>query len=283
MKTGKILGAIFLAIFLTASVTATYISLSTQISTENLILSNETEVAIKLTNGGDEIAYDVKVSLVLSEEFSSDVLFAGNLAPNAPYEGNIAVGIPENSLPGEYALGVFTDYKDANGYGFSSVSPTSLFIKERTISKIFGTMDKIEIAGEETKEMKLKIRNTDTKQQTVKIKLFLPRELKADLDETEIALNSKEEKEQTFKISSFGALPGSTYVVFAALEYDENSVHYSSLSSGVVKVVEKKESGFELPNMSIWIPAVVLVVLIIIFILYQFIGKNGKNEEREED
>lgn len=270
----------FLAIISLAN--ASFISLSTQILTENLIQGNETSIIVKITNFGDETAYDVRISLMHIDGFNSDALFLGNLAQNVPYNGNINLRIQNTVLPGEYPLILLTEYKDANGYGFSSISGTSIFLRERAISKIFGVLEKIEISTDEEKELKLKIRNTDTKGHNIKVRLFLPKELKSNAEEAEIFINTKEEKEYSFRISSFGALPGSTYVVFAAIEY-EDSMHFSSLSSGVVKVVEKKETNFELPEIPkvsnfISVPETILVILIIIFVLYQFKRENGKKK-----
>ncbi|MEM2918386.1 MAG: hypothetical protein QXY62_02675 [Candidatus Altiarchaeota archaeon] len=278
----KIFILILSSLVITFSANASFISLSTQILTENLVHGNETDISVKITNFGDETAYDVIISLMQIDGFNSDAFFLGDLAPNVPYNGNINLRIQNAVLPGEYPIILLTEYKDANGYGFSSVSGTSLFLRERAISKIFSMIEKIEISLDEEKELKLKIRNTDARGHNTKVRLFLPKELKADVEEAEIFINPKEEKEQTFKISSFGALPGSTYVVFAAVEY-EDSMHFSSLSSGVVKVVEKKEKDFEfleIPKISnfISIPGAILVILIALFVLYQFKKENGKKK-----
>jgi hypothetical protein len=275
--------SLFLLISLLTSVSATYISLSTELTTETLVQDNETQVKVKLTNIGDETAYDVHISLLFpsEESFQSTFLSPGELVPNSPYKGNITINInhPEVVKPGKYSFALLTDYKDANGYGFSSVSPTSLFIKERTLSQVFALMKKVKIPSEGGKEgepLTLKIRNLDSHPHSLKINLFLPRELKAaDTMEKTLDIGPKSEREVTFKISSFGALPGSNYAIFATIEYEdtESGLHYSSIATGVVEIVEKQEVFPSLPNLSTWIPILGFIILIIIFIVYQLKGR----------
>ena len=95
--------------------------------------------------------------------------------------------------------------------------------------------------------------------------MFLPRELVCTSNEKILDLLAKEEKEITFDVSSFGALPGSTYPLFVSLDYEENNLHYSSLTRGTVSIVEKKEA-FTLPE---WFPLAALAILILIVVVYQ--------------
>lgn len=304
-------GRFFLGIFLlflilisSLTVFGRYISLSTQASTEKIVYGNETQLNVKLINSGDESAYDVQVSLILPEGFEANSLFFRELMPNSPYEGTIKIKINENLTPGEYPIGILTDYKDANGYPFSSISSVTLFFKKQTSSQVFGILQKIKISSAEgEKELMLKIRNLDSKQHSLKIKLFLPRELKSDITTEKIMeINSKEEKEIKFKISNFGALPGSTYIIFATLEYDdkddkEKLLHFSSIILGIVEIVEEREEERKddkkfqltlptlpsLQNMSsTWIPLAALILLILIFILYQFKAKQESKKKKRK-
>jgi len=256
-----------LLIFLLLSTTsARYISLATTVTTESLVLSNETCVNIKLLNSGDEPAYDVQLSLLLPKGFKSNSLFPGRLDPGHTYTGNFSLAIDSSITPGKYPVVILTEYKDANGYQFSSVSPSSLFIKRKTISRISGIISEVSLGNKEIKKLTLRLRNLDDKEHKLRIKLFLPRELKIEPDKIEVLLTPNKEEKLEFDISSFGALIGSTYVVFASVEYEDSNLHYSSLLRGTVKIVEKQDMF----NFSGWLPIAILCGLILIFIYYQF-------------
>ena len=260
---------------LSGIVSATFISITTTVSTERIVRDNETPVNLTIVNSGDEPAYDVLVSLITSEGLDSNELFPGKLNPNEPYSGEFKIKIDENVTPGAYNIGVITDYKDANGYPFSAISTFSFIIKEPTFSRVTTKISEITLGDKETKDLKLSIRNFDDKPHSIQVELFLPRELRSDKEKKTLVIDKKSDEEISFSISSFGALPRSNYVIFATINYEEEGLHYSSSSSGIIHVVEQK--GFDIPS---WIPIAIVIpswisiaavlILILIFILYQF-------------
>lgn len=262
----EILVILFLILVCSPLGSGTYISLTTQVSKEEIILKNETQLKIKLLNSGDETAYQVQVHFLLPPQFQAPILSVGNLVPQVSYVKEVTLKINENLTPGTYPLGILTYYQDANGYPFSSSSFSLLIFKKVTSSSVFGAMRPLSLAGKETKELTLKVRNLDQKDHQIKVNLFLPRELKSTSNEKILNLKPKEERDINFDISSFGALPGSSYAVFVALTYKENDLHYSSLARGTVKIVEKKE----VINFSGWFPLIALIVLVLIVVIYQF-------------
>jgi len=253
-------------------VLASFISLTTTISTD-IMTENTTKVNVKLVNSGDEAAYNVQISLI-TENFQTNPIFVVVLNPNNPFEGNFTLDLEDKILPGNYPIVVLVDYADANGYPFSSVSPTSIVYKTLTSSKVSGVTQELSLTGKETKKFILTIRNLDDLPHDVDVKLILPRELKVNDEERRISIQSKEEKELSFDVSSFGALPGSSYVALATMEYDDDNSHYSSIARGMINI--GKESSTVLPE---WIYIVGILILIAIFILYQFKGK--KNEKNK--
>ncbi len=254
---------IFLVAFMWV-VSATFISITTTVSLDKILGGNETLANLTIVNSGDEPAYDVLVSLILPDGLNSNDLFPGELNPGKPYTGEFKIGVGENVVPGKYTAGVVTDYKDANGYPFSAVSTFSMIIKKPTVSRVVARIPEITLGDKETRDLRFSIKNLDDKPHQVEVKLFLPRELKSDNEKKTVAVDSKSDREVSFTISSFGALPGSNYVVFALIDYEEEGLYYSSSSGGVVHVVEQK--GGVPP----WIPIAVVALLILIFILYQF-------------
>lgn len=245
---------------------AKYISISTSVSVENMITGNESGINIQTKNSGDESAYDVQLSLILPPNLKTENMFVGELKPNKPYDGNFTISAINSIIPGKYTIGILTDYKDANGYQFSSVSPNSLIVKRPTTSMISARISEMELGDKETKKINLQIRNLDEKSHNLKMRLYLPRELKTTIAEKIITINPREERQIEFDISSFGALVGSSYVIFTSLDYEGDGLHYSSVASGIIKIVESKK-GFDFSG---WIPIAIVIVLIAVFVFYQF-------------
>jgi hypothetical protein len=235
------------------------------------MIKTETKTHIRLLNSGDETAYNVQISLI-NDNFNVDQVHVGNLDPNMPFEGDINIKKMKEILPGDYPLVVLTDYADANGYPFSSVSPNYITYKTNTFSKLSGIFSELSLSGKESKKITLTLSNLDSIPHEVKIKLFIPRELKVLDDSRVLSVKSKEEKKLDFDVSSFSALAGSSYVVLASIEYDDNNLHYSSFAQTIVKIIEEKSSiSLDLPS---WSPIAIIVILIVNFIYFQF--RKGK-------
>jgi len=247
-------------------VLASVISLTTTISTD-LMAENTTKVQVKLLNSGDEPANNVQISLI--SDFQSNPVFVGTLTPNIPFEQEFNISLKEYILPGNYPLVVLVDYSDANAYPFSSVSPSSIVYKTPTVSKLSSMLSELSLTDKETKKLTLTVRNLDDISHELDVKLILPRELKVANGERTISIQSKQEKELSFDVSSFSALPGSSYVILASIEYEHEGLHYSSIGRGMIRITEKPDL-IELPS---WLPILVIIFLVLIFIYYQFRGK----------
>ena len=101
-------------------------SISITVSTATYSIGENIIVNLSLQNNGDEAAEDVRVSLLLPDGFASDRVIVGQLVPGVPWSGSIGVNITGNIMPGTYPAVVLTEYKDLNGYPFSSVSKNTI-------------------------------------------------------------------------------------------------------------------------------------------------------------
>lgn len=260
------IAALLTFLLLFSSALAGTISLTTSITTET-ISGNSSLVKIEITNMGDEAAYNTQLSII-SDEFSSKPVNLGTLLVNVPYKTNITIESQKELKEGSYALFLITEYTDANGYPFSSVSPISLIYKSHYPSRVIGSFETVEISEKRGKDISLKLRNMDQIPHEVRVRLVLPNELASDFVEKNINVGPKEEKVIKFKVSNFGGLVGSSYVILAAIEY-EGDYHYASIATGMVKIVEDKNPlKFKGP-----LPFIFAGALLIVFILYQFFGK----------
>ncbi len=260
MKRLIVIFAVFICIGVSS---ASFISMTPSVSSEKIIQGNNSIINLTLANFGDEAAYDVSASIVMPGGLHANDLFLGRLNPNETYSGKFEADIGENMVPGKYTILLMVDYKDANGHPFSAVSAFSLVIKTVSVSKLTPKINELDLAVTETKELKMSVRNIDNIPHQVTVSMFLPRELSSDISEKTIIVDKKSDKDIAFTVSSFGALPGSNYAIFAVVSYEESGLYYSSFSSGVIHVIEKET----LPS---WIPIALLLLLVFFFVIYQF-------------
>ena len=178
-------------------------------------------------------------------------------------------------MPGVYPFALLIKYNDANGYPFSAIANHKIEYKEEQSSEINGVSENIEIDQDSSGELVLTLRNYDVQTHEAKATLYLPRELKTDKNLEILTIESLEKEEVTFQIESFGALLGSSYTVFASIEYEDGDYHYTSFSSSKVSVVKQttQAGGSNLIFLAILIS--VFIILLIIFALYRI--KEKKN------
>jgi uncharacterized membrane protein len=257
---------------------ATYISMQNSVTVEKIINANQTSVNVSITNGGDEAANGVQISLLLPEGFKSSTIFLGRMEPNQMQTAEFPVEIEPNTAPGVYVIVLLTEYKDANGYQFSAVNSNNLVVKEARSSQIDGVLSEEEIGNTgEIKKITLSLRNTDQKDHEVKIRMFYPKELKINPDEKTLTVKARDNPVIDYEVSSFGALPNSNYVIFASMDYVDAGTHYSSTASAMIKVVQQKDTV----SFSGWLPIAVVAVLVIAVIAFQFTGRTGRKDAKD--
>ena len=242
---------------------ATFISIKTQIDSVTVIEEGGTGNII-LTNLGDEPAFDVSYSIILPTGFSSEPVYVGRLDQGESITNSVSVYIDSERLkPGSYPAALIVSYADANSYPFSSVSPFTIFNRERTISQVLGIIESTKIQNDETEKLTVHIKNPSENKLNLTVKLFLPKELDTTLVEKKFVISSSDDIEVDFEVSSFSALSGSTYSVFASLSYEEDGKMFSSFSPGSITIESQS------PAKSNRILEIILILLIAVFLLYQ--------------
>lgn len=231
------------------------------ISIQSAITAAGNKTTIKVTNFGDESAYNIQLSLD-----ANDKKTVSNVKKQLGVRESFEWAVPlnfESKNPGKYPLILTTNYEDANSYPFSAISVSTFDYKQATISDIAAKMSNLELSDKGMLE--LKIKNTAETAKDVNIKLIVPKELTANKDKLNAKLPAKSEISAEFEIEKFSALTGSSYAVFAVVEHDEDNKHYTSIANGAVKITAKKNI-FTNQNLLIGF----LVILLIIFIYFQF-------------
>lgn len=243
-------------VLMAVSVFASFISLTT--SMDNIVIANDTvSKAMSITNSGDEPSWNVKVSLLLPEGFISEPLYAGKINANGVFSGRFNVSKIPGLSKGSYSIAVLTEYQDANGYQFSSISPNLIVYETPAGTRITGKLESITLGEKGTRKIQLRLMNRDNAVRSVSVRLFLPNEITTLSDQKQIEMGPNEEKSVDFEVSNFGALVGSTYSVFASFDY-ESDKHYSGFSVGMIEIV-KEDSTL------LYIAIAALLAIILVF------------------
>ncbi|MBI5229257.1 hypothetical protein HY991_04040 [Candidatus Micrarchaeota archaeon] len=212
--------------------------------------SDEVELDVSVKNTGDEPAHSVMVSLTATDYLASNKITKSLLGVSEEMKGKMSLTILEslskNLLPGTYPSALVVDYKDANGYPFSAISPLSVSFKEKTTSLVQGVFKGVTLYGRMPGRLDVEVRNLDEAPHRVSVKLVTSRELKSLNDSFTVYLDRKSEKTISFDVSSLGALPDSSYTVLAFASYEEKGLFYSSVARGVVKVEKESDSSLYL-------------------------------------
>lgn len=247
------------------------IAAASYLSMQSSIAVTGDEAIITVTNLGDEIAYSVQLSVDINgQEKISDL--KSQLGMQEKFEWKMPLGARLKN-PGKYPLVLTTNYQDANSYPFSAISVSTFDYKQSAIPDIAAKIGNIKLSGKGVLE--LTVKNMAERAKGLNIRLIAPKELTAGKDKVSIKLPAKTEMSINFEIEKFSALAGSSYAVFAVIEYDENGRHYTAVSNGMVKVVQG--GIFSLQKLAVFAMIAIIVVLFAYFMMFR---KRKNRKER---
>ncbi|OGC29524.1 hypothetical protein A2346_02040 [candidate division WOR-1 bacterium RIFOXYB12_FULL_52_16] len=217
-------------LLLSLPASARFISLRTSITAS---VSGKTAlVEISAVNKGDEAAYGVWSEFSVLGETYTD-LNKRDLPPTAKYR--VSRAIPLAGQKGSYPLLLTLHYTDANQYQFSTLSAVLLSIGGEPKPPVLGVLKPAAFSGDGKLELGLK--NLSTRETTVHLDLFLPRELCTDFHPIDIKLAAGSSRTMKVEVTNFSALPGSTYQLFLIAETD-GSKHATAIIPGRVRIEE---------------------------------------------
>lgn len=219
-----------------SAVRAGTISLQTQISIRK---SADLWIAsVTVSNAGDEAAHHVRANVQLwsgqpKNRAVRDPLFPGE---SRSVSLSFRQQLPK---PGRYPLFVWVDYTDANQYPFSAISMAAVQNKEASSPALFAISKNIEMASEG--RLELKIKNLSAEPKKLDISFFLPKELSAEKILSPPNLAPNEEKRITHPLRNFSALAGSTYPIFAVIQYETPQEQFLLTAPAQVRIVERQK------------------------------------------
>jgi len=209
---------------------AGYITIETNVKSqlEGNILNNE----VKITNLGDDTAFNVKASLILNGSAYKSIV-KGTLGVGESFKFNNSIEIPY-SLKGTYPLITKVNYQDSNDYPFQALSASSFDFINITTSNVEVRLESTKLSDKGT--LNLLVVNKDNKERDIIITLHAPEGIK--IINTPIRTKLENNIKLNLDLERVNALSESNYAVFAIVEYDENNKHFTSIGSANVEIVD---------------------------------------------
>ncbi|MBU5688310.1 MAG: hypothetical protein KQA31_02805 [Candidatus Aenigmarchaeota archaeon] len=263
IKRPKLLILLFLPFSL---VQAGYITITTSAEFP-YIFNNSTQGYVIIQNSGDEIAKDCIVSI--DSGYFSSYSYIGDISPNQEITKNITLIINNQLKDGTYISSLKTYYKDSNGYSFSAITPLEIVYKTPAVSKVSVFAQNIKIEEGGSKNLQIKLKNSDFRDQKVILTIHLPDEIIVEKNTIDVSISSNDEKTIIFPIKSYNALKGSKYAYFISAEY-EDLYHYSSYSIGFIEIIDKEKIK----------PAYILAFIALIISIIMFLFTKRKTKKR---
>jgi len=198
------------------------------------LVDDDVKINISAANRGDEEARHVQAEARLLGREIAGPLRQG-LRPAELYHWETTFPVQGERLPsGRYPVFIVLDYTDRNLYPFSAVSAAYLDIGKGRPAKVSGRISPVEIARKGKIEVRLS--NQDDRDREVDLQLVGPRELSLGVVTSPLLVPARSEQSVSTTVTNLAALTGSSYRIYAAIEYDEAEVHFSTAIPGIVTI-----------------------------------------------
>ena len=259
LSRGLLLIAVPLALGPGRSAEASYLTingaptLNVSMDGENISLSGSFEI----TNRGDEEAADVFPGLSLGQWSwvgSPKRLPAGKseiweisariAADGLGCRGGEVCGGADLPGLGKFPLLVRRHYSDLNGYQFSAADVASVIIGEmQPQSKVAlqtPVVDAVYLCDGDGRDFQceLSVRNSGTLARKVEVSYYTAKELEVLSRPTLLPVGPNETARTSSRLRNFRGLPGSTYAVFAILQWEETGVRNFISASALMPIAK---------------------------------------------
>jgi len=218
---------------------------------------------VRLTNRGDEAAHGVMVTGRLGEERQVRRV-AESLAPGLTRKVSLTFGLPPPAR-GTFPLFLIVTYRDANGAPFSSAALGVV----RTAGAKQADLNLTVTRGKGARwaDLRLNVRSADPHLERATVTCHAPNELIPRPGRAELTFRDGRATVR-FRLKNKGALPGSRYAVFFAVEYDREGLHYLARTAASLPVPQDLASQWgrswvllALAGGAIWLAALVVSLL----------------------
>ena len=231
------------------------LTIETQTSVQTT--ENQLEVTVKITNKGDEPAYNTQINLiVLDEKTQGDV--KAKLDPDKS-DVNTFTKTLSGIARGRYPLIIRVDFHDANLYPFSALSGSTFFLGKDVNGDIAIVGDNISMDKDGV--LNFHIKNMESDPINLSASLFLPKEFSTATSKKKFQIDARSEKKLSFDVGNFSARNGASYPLYCSFEYDKNNIHYTTMANIFVTVTVA--DGWFRSLKWVWVGTIVILIVML--------------------
>jgi len=242
------------------NVVASFISMATGYS----VTEGPDGLTLNVTskNQGDEPAYEIQFEVQIgNHNYTSTSVPQLGVNETTSTEFLIHDGF---HLPGHYPVLIKIHYQDANRYPFTALSVGFYDFQNPVVSKVLIRAKDSSIPANGKGTMHYTVRNNDSVERDLVLKLHLPDELATLKDSDSLTIGPKQSMSLQYTIENFSALVNSGYAIALVAEYEDGKSHYSAAGSGTIRIIEPNAMNVYLPWVVAAATAVFLAFLIIV-------------------
>ena len=239
---------------------------------------------VKIGNQGDEAAQSVTPTLHFQEQ-ETRAQTRPSLAPNESFEESLSIPV-RDVKPGRWPFRLTVDYTDANQYAFQTMHVNTVLIgrappPKMSVSQVaagsesfwrrllsrFGldlALDPLATTG----MVRVRLKNLAAVARTATVSVLVPEGLEVPEALPPVPFAAWQEKTVSAQLVNRTTLPGSKYLIYVTVEYDEDGSHQTVIASGLVEIVAA-QSLFQRYQTIIWIGAGALAVIWVTMILWR--------------
>ena len=245
---------------------------TTTISSD-VIIKNETTLALSVSNNGDENVNQLSVAPFFNEYFIiNGTFFVENLKVNNSNLSNFNLSLKNDSNPGNYPIVFLISYIENSGVRHSYPANHLIEKNESYSSDIDSRVTNSEVIDDTLVNMEIKILNFDDIEHDVKLKLYLPNQVKSSFSQETIPIGQISDYTLGIGLEPQNAIIGREYIILLSIEYDYEGKHYTTFLKDSVSFQindNSEENDFSL----ILILIVIYVIILIFYIYLKFGGK----------
>jgi hypothetical protein len=229
------------------------------IETQSSVQTTESqlEVTVKITNKGDEPAYNTQINMIALAETTRGAVKA-KLNPGES-DVNTLTKTLSGIAGGRYPLTIRVDFHDANLYPFSALSGLTFFLGEDVNSDIAVIGDNISLDKEG--ELNYLVKNMGSDPINLTASLYLPKEFSAATSKKMFLIDARSEKKLSFEVRNFSARNGASYPLYCSLEYDKDNLHYTAMANIIVTI--KVAEGWFRGLKWVWVVSIIILAVMV--------------------
>jgi hypothetical protein len=211
-------------------------------------------VQVQVGNTGDEAAMAVTPILRFAGKEARGKR-QESLPPNGKIDDTVTLEVGELGT-GTWPYLVAVDYTDTNQYPFQAVQAGRLPVGNPPPAKVAIASFEADRLADEVDAV-IEVKNLEGVPRTAALRVLPPDGIEAVPATAEVALDAWQSKPVTVSLKNRTALAGSSYPVFATVEYDADGAHFAVLGQRVVEIIPN-ETVVDRLAPYLWIGAVAL-------------------------